>query len=41
LPVREIVSDAERRHIAARKEPNTHRPGDFQKLRFGMACTEA
>jgi hypothetical protein len=40
LPVRKIVSDAERRHIAAREETNAYCPGYFQELRLGMACTE-
>jgi hypothetical protein len=40
LPVREIVSHAERRHIAAREKSNAYCPGDFQELRLGMACTK-
>ena len=40
LALGEIVSNAERRHIAARKEANANRAGNLKELRFRVAGTK-
>jgi len=37
LAVREVMSDAKRRHIPARQKPNAHRPTNLQKLWLRVA----
>jgi hypothetical protein len=40
LAVREVMSDAKRRHIPARQKPNAHRSTNLQKFWLWMAGTQ-